>query len=125
YGDYYGIGAGAHGKVSTDNVYRTRKHRQPKDYLEVQKPYLAEEHIVKSADLSFEFMLNTTRLQQPIENQYFMDRTGLCMDDIAASLLLAEQKGLICRQANSWQVTDLGRRYTNDLQAIFLDMNEF
>ncbi|WP_115303989.1 radical SAM family heme chaperone HemW [Legionella beliardensis] len=123
FGDYYGIGAGAHGKITLHNekvVYRTRKHRQPTDYLNPNKQFLAAKEQVNSSSLLFEFMLNTTRLQQPIANQLFTERTGLPFSDLEVKLKAAHKKGLITRAHNHWQVSELGRRYTNNLQALFL-----
>ena len=121
FGDYLGIGAGAHGKFTSDAIYRTRKHRQPKDYLDESKQFLAECSVVKHDDLVFEFMLNTTRLEQAVSHALYTERTGLSMESIMPQLKQAEAKGLIEMDAEKWQVTALGRRYTNDLQAMFLN----
>jgi putative oxygen-independent coproporphyrinogen III oxidase len=120
FGDYLGIGAGAHGKLSTDVIYRTRKHRQPKDYLDLSKSFLAESCVIKLEDYLFEFMLNTTRLEQAISHSLLTDRTGLCFERVASKFIQAAEKGLITLSPESWQVTAFGRRYANDLQAIFL-----
>lgn len=122
FGDYYGIGAGAHGKytLSDGTVCRTRKQRQPHDYLNPQKPFLAAEEHVNPAECVFEFMLNTTRLQQPIPYDLFTERTGLPFSWLEPMLLRAQQKGLLMVMNNHWQVTTLGRQFTNDLQALFL-----
>lgn len=123
FGDYYGIGAGAHGKLSSsDNlqIFRTRKQRQPIDYLNPEKPFLAAIDQVQPADLIFEFMLNTTRLQQAIANTLFTETTGLSLDHLIPQLLQAEAKGLLQLNATHWQITPFGRRFTNDLQALFL-----
>ena len=123
FGDYYGIGAGAHGKLtSSDNtqIHRTRKHRQPTDYLNSDKPFLAAMEQVSSDDLRFEFMLNTTRLEQAIPNHLFTERTGLDFDLLTPGLLVAQEKGLVTLSDTHWQITPLGRRFTNDLQGLFL-----
>ncbi len=123
FGDYYGIGAGAHGKLTSadgQQIYRTRKHRQPKDYLAADKPFLAAMEQVTPGDLIFEFMLNTTRLQQAISLSLFTERTGLSLSLLMPQLQLARTKGLIELTNTHWQVTLLGRRYTNNLQALFL-----
>jgi len=123
FGDYYGIGAGAHGKLTSADgkeIHRTRKHRQPVDYLNADKPFLAACEQVSPNNLIFEFMLNTTRLQQPIEHVLFTERTGLSFDLLAPGLLKAQSKGLITLDNTHWQITSFGRRYTNDLQALFL-----
>lgn len=120
FGDYFGIGAGAHGKLSTDCITRTRKHRQPDDYLDATKPYLIEQTILTPEDLVFEWMLNTTRLEQPIAYSAFTERTGLSIDQLQPLLIEAEHRQFITLSADHWQITPLGRRYTNDLQLLFL-----
>ena len=123
FGDYYGIGAGAHGKLTSadgEQVHRTRKYRQPADYLNAEKGYLAACDPVSKNDLVFEFMLNATRLQEPIANALFTERTGLNFDQLTPGLLEAEAKGLVILRNTHWQITPFGRRYTNDLQALFL-----
>ena len=123
FGDYYGIGAGAHGKLTSadgQQIHRTRKQRQPTDYLNPDKPFIAASDLLSTHDLIFEFMLNTTRLQQPIPNTLFTERTGLELKELLPGLLIAQRKGLIQLNDTHWQVTPFGRRYTNNLQAIFL-----
>lgn len=123
FGDYYGIGAGAHGKLTSSNgkqIHRTRKHRQPSDYLNPNKPFLAAMDQVNDQNLLFEFMLNTTRLEQAIPNALFTERTGLNFDVLAQGLLVAQEKGLVNLTENHWQITPFGRRFTNDLQELFL-----
>ena len=123
FGDYYGIGAGAHGKLTSADgkqIHRTRKYRQPTDYLNPDKPFLAASEQVLANDLLFEFMLNATRLQQPIAKALFTERTGLSIEYLIPGLLAAETKGLITQDSTHWQITPFGRRYTNDLQALFL-----
>jgi oxygen-independent coproporphyrinogen-3 oxidase len=125
FGDYYGIGAGAHGKLTQAHgneltLYRTRKHRQPKDYLQKDKNYLAAKEVVNADSLMFEFMLNATRLQQAIDNNLFTQRTGLPFQCLHPKLLDAQAKGLVILKESTWQVSERGRRFTNDLQALFL-----
>lgn len=123
FGDYYGIGAGAHGKLSTGNgqkIIRTRKHRQPNDYLNIGKPCLTESHELNTDDKQFEFMLNTSRLEQAIPYTLWEQRTGLDLDLLLPNLKLAEQKGFITCDATHWQMTAKGRRFANDLQMLFL-----
>ncbi|WP_454785471.1 radical SAM family heme chaperone HemW [Legionella sp. WA2024007413] len=121
FGDYLGIGAGAHGKITTsEGILRTRKHRQPKEYLDSNKPFLASRDLVTPQDLLFEFMLNTTRLEQPIPLELFAQTTGRPLSALLSKLKIAEQKKLITLTDAHWQVTAFGRRYTNDLQALFL-----
>ncbi|MDI9819575.1 MULTISPECIES: radical SAM family heme chaperone HemW [unclassified Legionella] len=121
FGDYYGIGAGAHGKITVSNqVYRTRKHRQPKDYLNPDKAFRATKELVAPDALIFEFMLNTTRLQQTIPYELFSQRSGLSQAILKPLLVKAAERKLIEFHENGWQVTALGRQYTNDLQGLFL-----
>lgn len=122
FGDYYGIGAGAHGKLTKDDgtIVRTQKQRQPTDYLHQEKAFLVGSHELTEADRLFEFMLNTTRLEQFISFNCFMERTGLPKEALLPQLIRAETKQLININGSGWYVTALGRRYTNDLQALFL-----
>lgn len=122
YGDYYGIGAGAHGKITLDDgtIYRTHKQRQPNDYLNKEKPFLAGNELILPKELPFEFMLNATRLECPIPYSLFTERTHLPFSHLQTKLNEAQAKGLIHQSETTWQVTDLGRRYTNNLQELFL-----
>ncbi|CDZ76727.1 Oxygen-independent coproporphyrinogen-III oxidase 1 [Legionella massiliensis] len=122
FGDYYGIGAGAHGKITCENgqIVRTRKQRQPNDYLSPDKSFMAASEQVSTDSLIFEFMLNASRLEQAIDNSLFQERTGLPFDNLKPLLAKAEQTGLITMTESNWQITALGRRYTNNLQAMFL-----
>ena len=121
FGDYLGIGAGAHGKITGDNMLqRTRKQRQPKDYLNQDKAFLAAIEVIKEEDIVFEFMLNTTRLEQPIPLELFSQTTGLNLKSLLPKLQLAVSKKLIHLSQDDWQITELGRRYTNNLQLLFL-----
>lgn len=123
FGDYYGIGAGAHGKITTGDakqIIRTCKHRQPTDYLHPEKDFCVKRESISSADRLFEFMLNTTRLQQAIPIDLFNARTGLAWSDVMNPLQTALQRGLLVVNEDSWQITELGRRFTNDLQQLFL-----
>jgi putative oxygen-independent coproporphyrinogen III oxidase len=121
FGDYFGIGAGAHGKhTKNGKLYRTAKHRQPITYLQPDKPHLASLEPVVEADIVFEFMLNTTRLEAPIALSLFEETTRLNLASLLPKLQLAAAKKLVHLTDDFWQVTPLGRRYTNDLQAMFL-----
>jgi putative oxygen-independent coproporphyrinogen III oxidase len=122
FGDYIGIGAGAHGKITLKNghIMRTTKHRMPKEYLKSEKPFLASEKTLSKEDLVFEFMLNSTRLQQSISNHLFVTRTQLSFEKIASKLCEAQEQSFIQLSNEGWQVTELGRKFTNTLQEIFL-----
>jgi len=121
FGDYLGIGAGAHGKYTTPNgIVRTHKHRQPKEYLNKDKPYLAGKETIAKDELMFEFMLNTSRLEQAIPLDLYTQTTGLDVPTLLNKLQLAQKKGLVLLTDTHWQVTALGRRFTNNLQSMFL-----
>lgn len=125
FGDYYGIGAGAHGKITISDaeglqIVRTRKNRMPAEYLRKNTPASIENDALSSDDLIFEFMLNATRLEQPIPNRLFSERTGLPFLHLAKGLQAAVTQGFIHQTTNSWQITPFGRRFTNVLQTLFL-----
>ena len=121
FGDYLGIGAGAHGKITTSaGIIRTRKVLQPTDYLNTNKPFIASCETISDHDLLFEFMLNTSRLQRSIPKDLFFERTGLPYERLDPFLKKAQAKGLIKMDDSSWQITTLGRWFTNDLQGLFL-----
>lgn len=121
FGDYLGIGAGAHGKITTSKgVLRTHKQRQPKDYLNTEKSFIAGQQVIAEDELLFEYMLNVTRLEQSIPFEHFYLSTGLNLNMLQPKLLEAANKGLVSLNATHWQVTPLGRRFTNNLQSLFL-----
>ena len=123
FGDYFGIGAGAHGKITSADkqiITRTQKQRQPTTYQDISKPYTCKQAILSANDICFEYMLNTTRLKQSHTYEHFTELTGQPIDCILPQLLQAEQKGFISISNQQWKVTTLGRRFTNDLQEIFL-----
>ncbi|OGA39481.1 MAG: YggW family oxidoreductase [Betaproteobacteria bacterium RIFCSPLOWO2_12_FULL_68_19] len=119
FGDYLGIGAGAHGKVSfPDRVTRHERVKQPRDYL--QKSTLAEDKTVPPSELPFEFMLNALRLVEGFEVKLFSERTGLALSTIEAGLEKAEAKGLIERDWKLIRPTARGQRFLNELLQLFL-----
>ena len=128
YGDYLGIGAGAHGKLSLAlpaRIVRTLKPRMPGAYLAAvqaarEGSAVGERTPVDPGELPFEFMLNALRLNEGFGNAQFVARTGLDLERIAAPLRAAERRGLIEICADGWRPTALGRRFLNDLQAGFL-----
>jgi putative oxygen-independent coproporphyrinogen III oxidase len=124
FGDYLGIGPGAHSKLSfAERIVRQARHRQPATYLERAQQgesLIAEDAEVASADLGFEFMLNALRLVEGFPIARFKERTGLALSVVEAPLLRAEQKGLIVRDHLTIRPSALGLRFLNDLQALFL-----
>jgi oxygen-independent coproporphyrinogen-3 oxidase len=118
FGDYLGIGAGAHGKLSfPDRVTRHERARQPRDYME--KGHCVE-RTVAPAELPFEFMLNALRLVEGFEASLFAERTGLPLLAIDPELAAAEEKGLIERTWKRIRPTPRGQRFLNELLEVFL-----
>jgi putative oxygen-independent coproporphyrinogen III oxidase len=122
FGDYVGIGAGAHGKISTpDRIVRTSKRRHPREYMETAGQAESEvRHELAAGDRSLEFMMNALRLTEGFPLAMFQERTGLALSQIIPALEDAEAKGLIERDAITLQPTETGRRYLNDLLQIFM-----
>lgn len=123
FGDYLGIGAGAHGKLSfAHRVMRQVKIREPRLYMEraLAGEALAQEHEVPRSELPFEYMLNALRLRDGFALQDFPDRTGLPLSAIAAGLERAEQQGLIERDFARVRPTARGFDFLSDLQTLFL-----
>jgi len=121
FGDYLGIGAGAHGKVSfPDRVTRHSRIKQPKEYLAAQDT-LAEEKTIAADELPFEFMLNTLRLVDGFPVGLLTERTGLAVSVIEKQLRQAEQQGLIERDWKRIRPSAKGQRFLNELLELFLD----
>ena len=123
FGDYLGIGAGAHGKLSfAHRVVRQTRIRDPKLYMDkaLAGDAVAQEFEVARADLPVEFMLNALRLKGGFKLQDFADRTGLPLTAISKPLQEAELKGLIERDLVSVKPTVRGFDFLNDLQSLFL-----
>ena len=124
FGDYLGIGAGAHGKLSLpDRILRQVRHRQPQRYLEaaLAGDAVFEQHEVADADLPFEFMLNALRLLEGVPVALFAERTGLPLSRIVPALERAEARGLLARDHLHLQPTALGMQFHNDLVQLFLN----
>ena len=123
FGDYLGIGAGAHGKLTLhDRVLRQARNRQPKTYMEraLAGNAVEEEQAVAAGELPFEFMMNALRLTEGFPAALFPARTGLPPAAMRSALAEAERRGLIERDALHIRPTLLGRRFLNDLLQIFL-----
>ena len=121
FGDYIGIGAGAHGKLSfPDRVTRHARIKQPRDYLQAKGGTIAEQRQVEAAELPFEFMLNALRLTEGFAVDLFRSRTGLPLRSIEPVLARAEEKGLLERDWQRIQPTERGRRFLNELVELFL-----
>jgi putative oxygen-independent coproporphyrinogen III oxidase len=128
FGDYVGIGAGAHGKITLAEprrILRSVKPKQPREYQEQIRraadiAALGETTAVADSDLPFEFMLNALRLNEGFTVRDYENRTGLPISGLRGPLLAAQQRGLLAVTASGWQPTGLGMRFLNDLQASFL-----
>ena len=123
FGDYLGIGAGAHGKISFPHrVLRQVRWRDPARYVEqalAGTPVAQEEEVARQA-LPLEFMLNALRLKDGFELALFAQRTGLAPTAIAAPLAEAERRGLLARDLHRAWPTERGFDLLSDLQALFL-----
>ena len=123
FGDYLGIGAGAHSKLSfAHRVVRQVRFREPRLYMDkaLGGTPVAQDNEVSRAELPFEFMLNALRLREGFKLQDFSDRTGLPLTAIQAGLDEAERKGLIERDFARVKPTERGFDFLNDLQMLFL-----
>jgi len=123
FGDYLGIGAGAHGKISFPHrVLRQQRWREPMTYIEKAQAgeAVSNEHEVARDAMAFEFMLNALRLRQGFSTQAFVERTGLPLSTIEPALQQAETRGLIERDATSVRPSPRGFDFLSDLQQLFL-----
>ncbi|WP_409266057.1 radical SAM family heme chaperone HemW [Massilia sp. BHUDP2] len=123
FGDYLGIGAGAHSKISFPHrVLRQARYKQPGSYIEAARRGnpVQEEHEIARGDMGFEFMLNALRLVDGFDPNLFAERTGMSISAIAKALNEAEGKGLLYRDHKLIKPTELGQRFLNDLQEMFL-----
>jgi putative oxygen-independent coproporphyrinogen III oxidase len=125
FGDYLGLGAGAHGKLTDPaggEVLRTRKHRQPEQYMRSAREGSAssDRSAVPEYDLPFEFMLNALRLNAGFDAGLFPARAGLPLDSVQPILDQACERSLLTAEGTQYRPTELGRRFHNDLVAQFL-----
>ena len=124
FGDYIGIGAGAHGKVSfPDKITRQVRERHPETYMQAMETKgnaLIEAKEIPTKDLPFEFMLNTLRLTDGVDTVTFSERTGLQLNAVSKGLDEASKKGLLDSNPNKLKATEQGLRYLNNLQEMFL-----
>jgi oxygen-independent coproporphyrinogen-3 oxidase len=125
FGDYLGLGAGAHGKLTLElpeRVLRTAKPKQPREFQAAAgaSAPAGERRFVAPADLPFEFMLGALRLNEGFSNQCFQSRTGLPAAAYQRVMEESGRRGLVERTAAGWMPTSVGRLFLNDLQAAFL-----
>ena len=126
FGDYLGIGAGAHGKLTdaaAGTVRRRWKSRHPRSYLEAAggPARIGGDGPVPPAELPFEYMLNALRLHEGVPLEAFAERTGLAPERIAPALARAHARGWLQREPGRLHPTALGQRFLNDLIGLFLD----
>ena len=126
FGDYLGIGCGAHGKISfaDGRIVRTVKVKHPRGYLQADKPYLSEQISVVDSERPFEFFMNRFRLLEACPKQDFIDRTGLPLTTIEANIDWAIEQHYLQDSSDQWQITEHGKLFLNDLLAAFVEDDE-
>jgi putative oxygen-independent coproporphyrinogen III oxidase len=122
FGDFLGIGAGAHAKLSSPDgtIKRSWKNRLPKDYLDPSKRFSAGERVLGPDELPFEFLMNVLRLTDGSASELFTQRTGLPLSQLAAARAEAEQRGLLHCDPTRLAATREGQLFLNDLLQHFL-----
>lgn len=138
FGDYLGIGCGAHGKITdmtTGTIVRTEKVKHPKGYMDLSKPYRYQQWQVDAEELPFEYFMNRLRLRQSFTLSDFEQRTGLASNTVIEAISKGISLGLLeqiaihnkseyktsdLRQSNRYQITPQGLRYYNNLVDLFL-----
>lgn len=123
FGDFIGIGAGAHGKLSRPDgrIVRTWKTRLPKDYLNPAKSFQAGEKSLSNDEMPFEFLMNALRLTAGVESRLYPERTGLSLETLAEGRREAEQSGLLQVEPSRLATTERGQLFLNDLLQQFLN----
>lgn len=123
FGDYLGIGAGAHGKITDlqqQTAYRLHKKKHPKDYLAGSGGYIAGEDRISADDMPFEFMMNALRLVEGVPASYYAARTGLRLDALQPVLQRLRQDGLLRNEPELLAPTETGLRFLNSVLQRFL-----
>jgi len=123
FGDYLGIGCGAHGKVTdakTGVITRTEKVKHPRGYMDLIKPYMYKSWEVEQDDLAFEFFMNRFRLVEPCPIEDFSSLTSQPLQSQQAALTKAINAGLLIQENGHWQVSLKGHRFLNDLLELFV-----
>lgn len=124
FGDYIGIGAGAHGKVTDlkkQAIIRRQKTRLPEHYLNSEGAPSFKETLVDNTELPLEFLMNALRLNDGVPSEYFIERTGLSLMVINKPLNELIQKGLLEYTDNKLKTSDLGQRFLNTILSTFID----
>ena len=124
FGDYLGIGCGAHAKLTLDDgaVLRLEKHRVPQRYMDAcdGRQFCAKRHRVSSNEITFEFMLNALRLTDGFDELTFAAHTGLAFDSLKPRLADLKSRHLMVHDHGKVCTTDLGMRFLNEVQGAFL-----
>ncbi len=123
FGDYLGIGPGAHGKLSShEGIRREMRHKHPGRYLEgaARGDFVQDAREVSVTELPFEFMMNTLRLTDGFAPGLFASRTGIALEAIATELEVARARGLLEQSGDRIRPTRRGRHFLNDLLQVFL-----
>jgi len=124
FGDYLGIGAGAHSKLSYHNkITRETRAKHPKAYMEQLAQGQNSERVweINRQELGFEFMMNALRLTQGVPTSLFQQRTGMPLVTLQNALLLAQDKGLLEISQDRIRPSQLGQRFLNELLGLFLE----
>ncbi|WP_422767197.1 radical SAM family heme chaperone HemW [Photobacterium leiognathi subsp. mandapamensis] len=123
FGDYLGIGCGAHGKISFEDgrIIRTVKVKHPRGYLQADKPYLTQETNVADCERPFEFFMNRFRLLEACPKQDYPTRTGLPLSSIEPAIDWAIAQNYLQDTGEHWQITEHGKLFLNDLLAAFVE----
>jgi putative oxygen-independent coproporphyrinogen III oxidase len=117
FGDYLGIGAGAHGKITdaaSGEIVRTQQWREPRRYLSAEPGVLTRKRVA-DRELPFEFAMNGFRLVEGFSDELYQERTGLPASDLARALQKGLERGLVERQADSWRASARGLRFLNEI----------
>ena len=123
FGDYLGLGAGAHGKISfPERIERHSRAKQPREYLAMAAGgrSIVEHKVVAASELPFEFMLNALRLVEGVPVALFRERTGMELASLEAALSRGEALGLLERDWQHLRPTPKGQRFLNELLELFL-----
>jgi oxygen-independent coproporphyrinogen-3 oxidase len=125
FGDYLGIGAGAHGKITSgQDIVRTQRTREPRRYLATDLSAVNSEPItrkpVPAHELPFEFAMNAFRLVDGFTDSLFVDRTGLPISTLESALAPQIGRGLVERHATGWRATPNGFRFLNEILVALL-----
>ncbi len=124
FGDYLGIGCGAHGKITLpaeDRIIRTAKVKHPKGYLDPERTFRDQCWDVENDDRPFEYFMNRMRLFQPIPKAEFTARTSLSAESVEPLFKRAYEQGLLEQTESEWQVTETGHRYLNSLLTMLME----